>query len=140
MPREIRCTVRDLSRPRLGKFAWGISRLLRYSRERRGDAHSGGPAQAAAHNDRRHFMKAFETDQTDLNRCVKEAASSSVLIVKNGKPMALVSNVQGLDAEQIELGCSDGFWSLIEERRRQKTIPWEEVKKRLRRRVEEAPT
>ncbi len=78
-------------------------------------------------------MKAFEIDQTDLSRCVKEAASSSVLIVKKGKPMALVSDVEGLDAEQIGLGCSDGFWRLIEQRRRQKTIPWEEAKKRLQR-------
>ena len=78
-------------------------------------------------------MKTLELDKTDLRHCVKVAGSSSVLVVKNGKPVALVSNVRGLDAEQIELGTSGEFWKLIQERRRQKTIPWENVKKRLNR-------
>ncbi|MBI4663973.1 MAG: hypothetical protein HY735_34685 [Verrucomicrobia bacterium] len=76
-------------------------------------------------------MKTVELAETNLERCVTEAGAESVLVVKKGKPLALVSNVQGLDAEQIELGTSAEFWKLIEERRRQKTIPWEELKKRL---------
>jgi hypothetical protein len=62
---------------------------------------------------------------------VKEAGSESVLVVKNGTPLALVANVEGLDAEQIELGASPEFWKLIEARRRQKTVPWNELKERL---------
>lgn len=76
-------------------------------------------------------MKTLELRETNLERCVKEAGSESVLVVRNGKPLALVSKVEGLDAEQIELGTSAEFWKLIEERRRQKTIPWEELKERL---------
>ena len=76
-------------------------------------------------------MKTFELEEADLGRCVKEANSASVLVVKNGKPVALVSDVRGLDAEQIELGTNPRFWKLIEGRRRQKSIPWEEFKKRL---------
>jgi hypothetical protein len=68
---------------------------------------------------------------TDLERCVKEASSESVLLIKDGKPLALVSNVEALDAEQIELGTNAEFWKLTEERRRQKTLPWSELKKRL---------
>ena len=78
-------------------------------------------------------MKTLEIEETDLKHCVKEAGSSSVLVVKNGKPGALVSNVQGLDAEQIELGTSGEFWKLIEQRRGQKTVPWESFRKRLER-------
>ncbi len=51
-------------------------------------------------------MKTFEHEEADLGRCVKEANSASVLVVKNGKPVALVSDVRGLDAEQIELGTN----------------------------------
>ncbi|PWU09835.1 MAG: hypothetical protein C5B50_26630 [Verrucomicrobia bacterium] len=76
-------------------------------------------------------MKTLDLEETDLNQCVKEAGSSSVLIVKNGKPLALVSNVEGLDAEQIELGSSADFWKLIGQRRRQKTVAWEDARKWL---------
>ena len=76
-------------------------------------------------------MKTFELEEADLRRCVKEANSASVLVVKNGKPVALVSDVRGLDAEQIELGTNARFWKLLEARRRQKSIPWQEFKKRL---------
>ena len=76
-------------------------------------------------------MKTLELRDTNLERCVKEAGSDNVLVVENGKPLALVSSVDGLDAEQIELGASAEFWKTIEERRRQKSIAWEEVKKRL---------
>lgn len=75
-------------------------------------------------------MKTLELSKTDLEQCVKEAGSSRVLVVSKGKPMALVSNVQGLDPEQVELGTSAEFWKLIEERRRQKSIPWADFKKR----------
>jgi len=76
-------------------------------------------------------MKTLEMTETDLSQCVKEASSQSVLVLKKGKPVVLVSNVQGLDAEQIQLGTSTEFWKLIEDRRRQKTIPWAELKKQL---------
>jgi hypothetical protein len=76
-------------------------------------------------------MKTLELAETNLERCLKAAGGASVLVVKNGKPVALVSNVKGLDAEQIQLGTCSEFWKLIEERRRQKSVPWEAVKKRL---------
>ena len=76
-------------------------------------------------------MKTLELAETNLERCVQEAGSESVLVIKNGKPLALVSSVEGLDAEQIELGTSADFWKLIEQRRRQKTIPLAELKERL---------
>lgn len=79
-------------------------------------------------------MKTLELAGTDLERCVKEAGSESVLVTKDGKPLALVSNVEGLDAEQIQLGTSADFWKLIEERRRRKTLPWSELEERLRKR------
>ena len=76
-------------------------------------------------------MRTLELAETNLELCEKEANSESVLVITNGKPLALVSNVERLDAEQIELGTSADFWQLIEERRQQKTLPWAELKKRL---------
>jgi hypothetical protein len=73
-------------------------------------------------------MKTLKLAETNLEGCVKAAGSGSVLVIKDGKPLALVSSVKGLDAEQIELGTDPKFWKLIEERRRQKTIPWAELK------------
>jgi hypothetical protein len=76
-------------------------------------------------------VKTLEMAETTLERCVKVAGSEKVLVMKNGKPLALVAGVEGLDAEQIELGTSAEFWNLIAARRRQKTMPWAELKKRL---------
>ena len=76
-------------------------------------------------------MKTLELAETNLEQCVKAAGGQSIIVVKNGRPVALVSDVKGLDAEQIELGTSAEFWKLIEERRQQKSVPWETVKKRL---------
>jgi hypothetical protein len=39
--------------------------------------------------------------------------------------------VRGLDLEQIELGSSDEFWTLIRERRQQRTMSRAELDKRL---------
>ena len=97
----------------------------------RRSSYSGRETQAAASDNRRHFMKTLDLAETNLEHCLKEASSESVLVIKNGKPLALISNVEGLDAEQIELGTSADFWKLIEERRRQKTISWNQFKQRL---------
>jgi len=45
-----------------------------------------------------------------------------VVITRNGKPVALIVSVEGLDEEQLELGSSDTFWKLMTERRAQKTM------------------
>jgi len=76
-------------------------------------------------------MKTLELAETNLERCASEAGSDSVLVLKNGKPLALVSNVEGLDEEQIELGTSAEFLKMIEERRRQNTMLWEDFEKQL---------
>jgi hypothetical protein len=45
--------------------------------------------------------------------------------------VALVVGIEGLDKDQLQLGSSEKFWTLIEERRRQKTISRREMKKTL---------
>ena len=77
------------------------------------------------------LMRTLELSETNLEQCVKQARSGSVLVIRNGKPVTLVTSVAGLDVEQIELGTSAKFWKLIEARRCQKTISRAELQMRL---------
>ncbi len=61
-------------------------------------------------------------EQATLDGCIDEAQHERVIITRNGKPIALIVNVEGLDEEELELGSSDKFWRLMTERRAQKTI------------------
>ncbi len=67
-------------------------------------------------------MKTVDLKQTSLNTCIEDAQNERVLITSAGKPVALVVGVEELDEEQLELAGSKRFWSLIAERRKQKTL------------------
>jgi antitoxin (DNA-binding transcriptional repressor) of toxin-antitoxin stability system len=67
-------------------------------------------------------MKTIGLEQATLDACVSEAQNERVVITRNGKPVALIVGIEGLDAEQLQLGSSDKFWRLITERRQQKTV------------------
>jgi prevent-host-death family protein len=67
----------------------------------------------------------------NLEECVEVAQRERILLTRRGKPVAVVLGVQGLDREQIELGLSDEFWTLIRERRGQRTMTRAELEKRL---------
>jgi hypothetical protein len=54
-------------------------------------------------------------------------------LTRKGKTVALVVGVEGMDEEQVQLGSSDKFWTLIEKRRRQRTIGRAELEKKLAR-------
>jgi hypothetical protein len=51
--------------------------------------------------------------------------------MRDGKPVALMIGVEGLDKEQLELGTSDGFWTLIRERRAEKTLTRHELEQKI---------
>ena len=76
-------------------------------------------------------MKTVVLEQTNLDVCVNEAQRERVVITRNGKPVALIVGVEGMDAEQLQLGSSDKFWRLIEQRRKQKTISRAELEQKL---------
>jgi antitoxin (DNA-binding transcriptional repressor) of toxin-antitoxin stability system len=65
--------------------------------------------------------------------CVKDAQHERVLVTRNGRPVALIVGVEGMDEEQVQLASSNEFWTLISERRAQKTISRAELEKRIRR-------
>ncbi len=76
-------------------------------------------------------MKKVGIKEADLAQCVKQAQKDRVVLTRNGKPLAILVGVKGLDWEQLELGYSDEFWSLIRARRRQRTMSRQELDKRL---------
>lgn len=76
-------------------------------------------------------MKQIVLEKADLESCVSQAQQERVVILRNGRPVALVVGVEGMDREQLELGSSDKFWELIANRRKQKRITRAQLEKRL---------
>ena len=76
-------------------------------------------------------MKVVGVQDTNLEDCIRQARQGQVLLTRRGMPVAVLIDVRGLDREQAELGVSDAFWSLIRERRNQRTVSRAELEKRL---------
>lgn len=77
-------------------------------------------------------MIRIDVGQAKLDSAVNEAQRERVVLTRGGKPVALLIGVEGLDEEQLQLGSSDKFWRLIEERRTQKTMGRAELEKGIR--------
>jgi hypothetical protein len=76
-------------------------------------------------------VKVIDVDQADLAQCIRQARREPVVLTRKGKPVTLLVGVEGLDLEQLELGLSDKFWTLIRERRAHQTMTREELERRL---------
>jgi antitoxin (DNA-binding transcriptional repressor) of toxin-antitoxin stability system len=85
-------------------------------------------------------MKLIGLENATLDGCINEAQRERVIITRNGKPIALMLGVEGMDTEQLQLGLSDRFWTLIEQRRKQKTISRAELEKKISRAKQKADT
>lgn len=70
-------------------------------------------------------------ESADLKTCVNRAQLERLVITRNGRPVALVVGVQGMTAEQLELGTSDKFWKLIAKRRKQPTLSRGALERRI---------
>ena len=75
-------------------------------------------------------MKTVEAGHfaANLNQYLEESRNEPIVVTQAGKPCAVVNGLD-YDDEQIDLINSPEFWSMIEERRRRPTIPWETVKR-----------
>ena len=67
-------------------------------------------------------MKTLEIERATLDACVREAQGERVLVTRDGRPVAMVVGLAGLDEDQLQLGASDQFWQLITARRKQRTV------------------
>ena len=79
-------------------------------------------------------MKVVEQQGATLDDCIRDARRQRVVISRKGKPVALIVGVEAMDLEQLELGSSDPFWRLIQQRRKEKKISQAELDRRLARR------
>lgn len=69
--------------------------------------------------------------QKNIRLCLEAAQKEGVVVTRHGKPLALVTGVSGLDWEDLVWATSKKFWKRIQERRAEKTIPIEELRKRV---------
>ena len=76
-------------------------------------------------------MKMVGFEHATLDICIHDAQRERVVITRDGKPIALIIGVEGMDEEQVQLGSSDKFWALIAERRAQKTIRRAELEQKI---------
>ncbi len=78
-------------------------------------------------------MKQIVLRKANLKSCVSQAQQERIVIVRKGRPVALIVGVEGMDLEQLELGSSDKFWKLIARRRKEKGISRGKLQKKLSR-------
>jgi len=71
--------------------------------------------------------------QKKLKQSIDEAQGDRVVITRRGKPTALLLGVEGKDWETVILETDPTFWKLIQQRRKEPTIPIKELKARLNR-------
>ncbi|HTG17908.1 MAG TPA: hypothetical protein VK747_21860 [Blastocatellia bacterium] len=76
-------------------------------------------------------MKVISFERAKLDSCISDSQHERVVITREGKPVALIVGVEGLDQEQLQLGTSDRFWKMIGERRSQRTLNRVELEQRL---------
>jgi len=71
--------------------------------------------------------------QRRVKACIDEAQEGRVVITRRGKPAALLVGVEGKDWETVILETDPTFWKLIQQRRKEPTISFKELKARLNR-------
>ncbi len=71
--------------------------------------------------------------QKTVKACLDEAQGDRVVITRRGKPAAVLIGVEGEDWETVVLETDPTFWQLVQKRRKQPTIPLDELEARLKR-------
>ncbi len=69
--------------------------------------------------------------EADLDEVLDSAQNERIVIMRGGKPSALIIGIESYDDEELKLATSPEFWRMIQERRRGKSIPLSELKARL---------
>ena len=69
--------------------------------------------------------------QKEIRKSVDEAQKDRVVVTRNGKPAALLIGIEGQDWESVVIQANAPFWKLIGKRRKEKTMPLQEMRKRL---------
>ena len=71
-----------------------------------------------------------EDFQANPGQYLDFAEQVTIVVTRGGKPCAVIHSVPD-DLESAELAHSPEFWSMIQQRRDEPTIPWEDAKQEL---------
>jgi hypothetical protein len=74
---------------------------------------------------------ALEDAMKDVDGLEADLRHGSVVLTRRGTPLALMLSLDRYDREDLEYMTSPGFWQMIEDRRREPTVPWEQVKREM---------
>jgi len=74
---------------------------------------------------------AIENLSRTIESLVKTAPKDVILLTKNGQPFAFMSDASQYDWEDIEYISDPAFWKMIAQRRKEKAIPFEQIKAEL---------
>jgi len=66
----------------------------------------------------------------DLDKYLTDLAQDAILVTRAGKPCAVLHFVAG-DVEAAELAHSTEFWQMVEQRRHEQAVSWEDAKREL---------
>lgn len=69
--------------------------------------------------------------QRRIRECVETSQTEGVVITRNGRPASLVIGVEGSDWEDLVIQSDPAFWSMIRERRKEKSISADEIRNRV---------
>jgi PHD/YefM family antitoxin component YafN of YafNO toxin-antitoxin module len=72
--------------------------------------------------------------QKRIKQCVNMSQQDQVVIMRRGKPAAILLGVEGKNWGDVVLQTSSRFWKLIEERRKESTLSMKELRTRLKKR------
>ncbi len=73
----------------------------------------------------------LEEFSRDTSTLLDAAQRDRLIVTREGRPLALVVGIENLDAEDWNLATSPEFWRMIEERRREPTVPLADIKAQL---------
>jgi prevent-host-death family protein len=76
-------------------------------------------------------MRETTVEQMTKNvaKVLKDAQADRVLVTRSGKPVAMVIGLDNYDEEDLHYMNDEAFWAMIQERRKEPTIPFAQVKK-----------
>lgn len=119
----------------LGAESWGVPSVLRRFEDRTNSPRPGDQEKALGKENGGDSMKTVPVRdlQKRVKACIDEAQEGRVVITRRGKPAALLVGVEGKDWETVILETDPTFWKLIQQRRKEPTISFQELKARLNR-------
>jgi prevent-host-death family protein len=70
--------------------------------------------------------------QKKIRSCMNVAQKERVVVTRHGKPLAVVTGVEGYDWEDVSWATNAAFWREIQRRRQEPTLSLEEVCRRFK--------